>query len=221
MYNLENTYPFNMMIEIYCEDKPEAYDICVSKVEEVISGLRKNEQLVIKGRFIENKTFKECGEMWGVSTSRARQVYNMALRRLRHPSMSRRLQAVSKKDSSDEISEDRKNIIREYDYIKEVVSKLLWQLQLKGIDTKYMIKELDLSHGTASERFLSMISLDIDCMNFSERTRNALYRAGIWDVQDLMICTKTQLMDIRNIGVGALEEIESRLLAMYNIVLKD
>ncbi len=51
--------------------------------EEVFNTLSEREKIVLIMRFREEKTFKEIGKVLNVSTSRAMQICNLMLRRIR------------------------------------------------------------------------------------------------------------------------------------------
>lgn len=238
MYNLENTYPFNLLILLY-GDTPETYDVCLSKVDEVIASLPERQYQMIKWHFIERKTYKECGAIWGDDASTAEHYYRKALRALRRPYYKDRIMAVSKQtfdeaieaerivvqpsvshNQSDDLPwRDRYNLLKlEYDKVKECIHDLILQLSYRGIDTNYMTKELQITPNGDLEIF---INIDIDSLHLQPRSRQLLQRAGITTIRELANTPRTQLRKHRGVGDQVMEDIESHLLTYFNIILKD
>lgn len=52
----------------------------------------------------------------------------------------------------------------------------------------------------------------IDCPGLSTRTINALYRGGLSTIQDIINFGPENILKIKNIGPGALEEVEALLV---------
>lgn len=53
----------------------------------------------------------------------------------------------------------------------------------------------------------------ISVLNLSPRVRHALRREHFTWISDLTSCTPEEILDIRTLGVGAVEEIETQLNA--------
>lgn len=82
-------YPHNLLCEVLYEDIPEDklpldYKESVEYVLENLMDQRESFMLVLK--FMYGMTNREIGAYFGLTTQRARQAIDMALRRLRHPS---------------------------------------------------------------------------------------------------------------------------------------
>ena len=54
---------------------------------------------------------------------------------------------------------------------------------------------------------MSIKLLSIDDIGLSNRSRNALRRAGVHNVGDMLECTEENLCKIRNIGIRSIAEI--------------
>jgi len=52
----------------------------------------------------------------------------------------------------------------------------------------------------------------IDCPDLSTRTKGALYRGGLKTIQDIINLEPENILNIRNIGPGALAEVEALLV---------
>ena len=77
---------------------PEEYatnELLKDEIAEVLLTLTEREEKVIKLRFGledgKSRTLEEVGQMFGVTRERIRQIEAKALRKLRHPSRSRKL----------------------------------------------------------------------------------------------------------------------------------
>ena len=68
-------------------------------LDEVLGTLTERERTLLKARFWDNATLKEAGERIGVSGSRAMQMEECALRKLRHPTRAKRLSEVCEFDA--------------------------------------------------------------------------------------------------------------------------
>ena len=62
--------------------------------------------------------------------------------------------------------------------------------------------------------------MDIGEIGFRKATYQALKRANINDVEELLNCTKEDLLKIKHLGFGRTKEIEI-ILAKYGYPLKD
>ena len=88
-----------------------------SLVEEVLKTLTAKEAKVLKMRFglvgIEEHTLAEIGKQFGLTAERIRQIEALALRKLRHPSRSRRLKKVLEpiQEAMEEEKKDEEKII--------------------------------------------------------------------------------------------------------------
>jgi len=58
-------------------------------------------------------------------------------------------------------------------------------------------------------RRIKIKTYDIDKLQLSNRTRNALKRNGIFTREQLFSYTDSQLLNMRKVGMGILEEIRS------------
>ena len=85
-------YPFNLIDEIYREEFVWVDDQDhMDGLEHALETLTEREQKVIYERFQEMKTFEEVGKDFGITRERIRQIEAKALKKLRHPSRSKRL----------------------------------------------------------------------------------------------------------------------------------
>ena len=68
-------------------------------IRDVLLTLTPREERVIRDRFFNNKTLEEVGHFFTITRTRVRQIEAKALRKLRHPSRSRKLRSFLDKDS--------------------------------------------------------------------------------------------------------------------------
>lgn len=75
----------------YNIDKTIEYDILKNILPDVLDTLTPREQLVLKLRYDNDLTYQQIGEIIGTERTRPMQIEHKALRKLRHPSRSRKL----------------------------------------------------------------------------------------------------------------------------------
>ncbi len=75
---------------VFVEDPDEWFDLMRVKPI-VVAALDEREWTVVRMYYFEDRTFAECGEELGITSSRANQLMIRALRKLRHPSVCGRL----------------------------------------------------------------------------------------------------------------------------------
>ena len=90
MEALLKTYPFNLAKAIFRNDEG-ALAIYLPGIEQALATLTEREVRVIQQRFEERKTLQDTGKTEGVTRERVRQIEAKALRKLRHPSRSKKL----------------------------------------------------------------------------------------------------------------------------------
>ena len=67
---------------------------------------------------------------------------------------------------------------------------------------------------TKSKKGTDLLEANIKNMNYSQHTRNAIIRAGINTIGDLLNCTNDKLIGIRGLGKNGIEEIYNSIHSM-------
>lgn len=55
------------------------------------------------------------------------------------------------------------------------------------------------------------VSLHISCLVLSNRSKNALFRNGVFSTNDLLSMPQKEILNMRGVGVNILREIENAL----------
>lgn len=63
----------------------------LEEFERILETLSEREKTIIKLRFYEEKTLRECGEILNLHSERIRQIQNKTLRKLRHPKVNKKI----------------------------------------------------------------------------------------------------------------------------------
>ena len=91
-YKKEPFESFETLEDTY--EMPEVLDFEIKNaITQVLSTLTPREERVIRERFFNNKTLEEVGQILSVTRNRIRQIEAKALRKLKHPSRSRKLRS--------------------------------------------------------------------------------------------------------------------------------
>ena len=181
------------------------------KIKEVLETLSPREKRVLELRFgLEDgrlRTLEEIGQEFGVTKERIRQIEGKALRKLRHPSRSRRLE---------------KFLISPTEPTRtEVENEQLWTRiqRLATILERLGIKEEDFEGLKTVELVIAVEELKKDWEEFvvlayrfpNNRVWNALRRAGINRLSELKKRMKTGNVRGRGLGEKAEEFLEQVL----------
>ncbi len=146
-------------------------------------GLSKREIGVLYMRIVEGRLLREVAECYGVSKERIRQIEGKAMRRLLYPTR-----------------------VKKWDRNAARLAELHEELSEVREDCKRMSAQIALLRrgpGTATwEEF---------CSRLSVRTYNALHRAGIRSLEDLLSRSARDLVSVRGFGVKCLEDVRSAL----------
>ena len=83
-------------IEEETYELPEVFDYEVkNRITKVLLTLTPREERVIRERFFNNKTLREIGQTFSVTSNRVMQIEARALRKMKHPSRARILKEVA------------------------------------------------------------------------------------------------------------------------------
>ena len=197
--NLE--YPFNLLWAVtedeeIIENADMITDLCGS-VEYALYTLTERERDIIIKRFVNKLTYKEAGDLFGVTRERIRQIEAKALRKLRHPQRSKYLiYGVSG------IIENIKT-----DYHNKLSDLGIRLAELCKVNEKAADKIIE-EHSALRQAYKAD---DIEQADFSVRTYNCLKRHGIKTISELATLRYDEIFEIRNIGRKCVKEIIDKL----------
>jgi DNA-binding CsgD family transcriptional regulator len=143
------------------------------------------ERKVLELRYKAGMSLEECGKVFGVGRERIRQTEAKALRKLRHPRLSRNY---------------RLDTMKRYIDAEEELSRV----KLENIRLRSMLPEESPMHEPEPE---NPADVDIADMELSVRSYNCLKRAGINKICELEGMTREKLMKVRNLGRKSMDEV--------------
>ena len=216
--DIADFYPWNLACDIFGEEKksPEEkleaignispYALWKALDDEWFSD---RERKVLTLRYKDGLTLEKTGEVFGVQRERIRQIQARALRKLRHPRLSRhyRLDTLERwHEAEEELSKMRLENIRlhnKLDALTELANRNITPEELDEIEKERERKQ----------------SARIDEMELSVRSWNCLCRANIRYVKDLEGMTIEKLAKIRNLGRKSMNEVIAKA-AEWGIEIK-
>ena len=167
--------------------------------EVVLATLPERAAVAITARFgldgFAPKTLKETGVVLGVSTTRAKQICQRALRELRQPYRARSLRSVDNLDSVMEMRYEIKNLAKDIRQLRDNLHR----------------DNLHAAQGTAAFQDPTLV----EALQLTSRTEHCLRRAGISDMGQLLSTAPSDLLAIRQFGYGSLAEVMQKL-ALYS-----
>lgn len=92
--NVEKSLEQDLFSQPISESNPSLYADMREKLFEALTTLTSREEKVIKMRFFDDMTLEEVGLHFGVGKERVRQIEGKALRKLRHPARTRKLEIL-------------------------------------------------------------------------------------------------------------------------------
>jgi predicted DNA-binding protein YlxM (UPF0122 family) len=167
-----------------CKEFDEAYAYCLSQLTE-------RECKVIRLRFEENYSLRDIGKEFGVTAERVRQIYNVAIRKLKRPRLSKVLRYGMEYVTLN-------NKVGELELLKkqnESNKTILWANRFKYVNSYDDFSNIKLSD-----------------LNLSTRCRNSLQQAKIYNLKDII--DKSYLIrngSISGFGTTSLKELMSEL----------
>lgn len=216
--DIADFYPWNLACDIFGEEKktPEEKLEAIGNVSPyaLLKALddkwfSDRERKVLTLRYRDGLTLEKTGEVFGVQRERIRQIQARALRKLRHPRLSRhyRLDTMERwHEAEEELSKVRLENVRlqnRLDALMEVASHKITPAELDEIEKERERKQ----------------SARIDEMELSVRSYNCLCRANIRYVKDLEGMTIEKLAKVRNLGRKSMNEVIAKA-AEWGIEIK-
>ncbi len=206
-------------------------------IDEILQTLTERDRQVIGMRFGLDgydgpKDLDRISQEWSVTEERVRQVEAKAIRRLRHPSRSRRLVyikgLVTEQDAQNYLDNlkmqserDRWRVELYSEIEQDVLGNIARDPALRRkVDERRQVDE-DLRK--PADKKVDILSSDrlndpVEELEFSVRTSNCLFNLGIKTIGDLARLTEVELLRCKNFGRRSLRELEEALKP-YNIKL--
>lgn len=194
-------YPFNLLWAVTEDEEilenADTISDFKGSVEYALCTLSDRERDIIIKRFMSKLTYKEIGDLFGVTKERMRQVEAKALRKLRHPNRSKYLIYG--------ISGIIENIKTDYhNKLSDLGIKLA---ELCKVNEKAADKIIE-EHSALRKLYKAD---SIEQADFSVRTYNCLKRHGIKTISELATLSYDELWNIRNLGRKCVKEIIDKL----------
>lgn len=194
-------YPFNLLWAVTEDEEilenADTISDFKGSVEYALCTLTERERDIIIKRFVNKLTYKEAGDLYGVTRERIRQVEAKALRKLRHPQRSKYL--------INGISGIIENIKTDYhNKLNDLGIKLAELCKVNEKAADEIIEEQ-----SALRKLYKADS--IEQADFSVRTYNCLKRHGINTISELATLRYDEIVKIRNIGRKCVAEIIDKL----------
>lgn len=200
----DNNYPFNLIRAIYGDSKnndDHIYTTYLKGLFEQIRLLDDKEQKCLSMRYKDGLTLKDCGKYYGTTGQSVRQIVNRALRKLRHRSRALHYEAVPRVEMK-RLENQCQKVTEENQKLNEA----LHTMNSASIDPDVIIllaNMLKPDHLTAH----------IGELKLSTRAYNALARASLFTVKDIIAIPENELILMRNLGEKTVQEIKAKIKA--------
>ena len=214
MKNTINTaeWPMNFTDHLFgfCEDSdrrlPDDYSGSLEYV--LITMLTEVEQKAIRLRYQEGLTYREMSEVLGVERGKVEPILRKAFRKLRHPTRSRYL-LYGVSGYLNRFCQRCEETTYNEGYQKGYQEGFAKGQEECGASTQAQQNPPVEECGTIQESDL------IDCLDLSVRTYNGLKMANINTIGELITKTRSEIFQLRNIGVRSLNDLERRLKVFH------
>lgn len=192
----------NLLSDILGDKDVEVLDDFDKVLEDCLNDMNDICKKAIQLYYIDNMTLEQAGKELGVSAERFRCILNITVRNLK---LKWRLFLYG---------EDKVNKLKQ---LNQNIDKITKEIEEKR-------KELDTLIAISNEhnRLLSEVktenndkkNITIEELNLSPRTYNALHRAKLYTVDDLLKLNYVKLRNIRNLGLKSIDEI---IICIHNL----
>ena len=196
--NLTKVYPLNIAMKIF-NNEEYVKKIYIAGLLEEISKLDKRQCRILKMRFKEHKTLKECGTILEIGSERVRQLQAIALNTLKNPKHLNAYLAISKLELNNEIAK-YKNISLKYLELQKTLELL----------SNYNL-ELDIEEIKNISELVALLNKPIEYLDLSPRVYTSLKKANKTTIKDLIKTTSKEYLKINSFGVNSLNVIRITL----------
>ena len=181
-------YPLNLVQDILGSDLETVY---IPGVGAALSLLTERERQMLSARYERGLTLEQLGKEQGVTRERIRQIIAKAIRKLRHPSYSRKFLGMS--------------IVEHY--------QILAEKERSMIEKEQAIHAYYSAHSDRNPPEKSIELQPIENLDLSIRSYNCLTRAGKKTIGDIAETPYGELLKVRNLGRRSLQEIVAKMRA--------
>lgn len=204
---LLNVWPWNLMYAsmTMCAAESEmqgykdaTYRIYLPAFQNAYDRLAERERTVLEMRFLDGKTYEECGKHFNVTRERIRQVEQHAMRKLRGQALK---MVMNPAEVFDEMRSRALKAEAEVNAYRKKIKNI--RKVLGCPDTGNIPEE--------PEEKTGIDDMSIEDLELSVRSYNCLYRANIRTVGALKKLTYERLRRVRNLGRKSVDEIVAKL----------
>ena len=215
---VEEIYPYNLLDEIF-QDQIVWVDDDDHRagLDKALCSLSEREHEVLLYRFRDRMKLDDIGKVYGVMRERIRQIEAKAIRKLRHPTRQAMIVHGAEgasiyyglKDYEAQLNSREKEL-------KDREERLLSILErFKVMYDEIHPEEKDSSDKAENAQEDSIMSKDIEDLEFTVRSFNCLRRSGIRTVSELCkYVEEGNLAHTRNLGRKSMDEILQKLQAI-------
>ena len=209
----KSEWPQNLLFSIFGRDSVENCQVAedwMGSLEYILMELIPDEEeQALRYRYQEGLSYKEIGEKMGIDRNKAMQKTAWGIRRIRHPRCAKYL-----------IHGVEGVYVDKYEYTRERNFNEAYWIGFKHGTLGDMAPDFDnpyRDHDDPSK--MPLLISPISCLGLSCRLHNGLKRAGVNLVGEILTKSRKDLLQVRNIGKGSVDELEEKL-AQYNLALR-
>ena len=202
-------WPQNLVLYIFGRDNLEgcrvAEDWRGSLEYILMERIPDDEELAVRYRYQEGLTYRELGERLGIEIEKAKRKVHRGIRRLRHPRCARYLH-----HGVDAV------YTKEWEWIREARFNEGYWIGFQHGSLGDMAPQLlnpYREHDDPSK--MPIMDAPIEYLELSTRMHGALSRATIQTVGQVLTKSRKELLQIRNVGKGSVDELEAKLMQYH------
>lgn len=187
-----DAFPYNLLLDTLKTKEEYIADVSLRSLLSALLYLKDRERQALILRYGKKLTLRECGEIMEVTASRVRQIIELALRKLRHPSRVRTMLTSTRM-----CVEQMGKTVAILSHNNDLLTSVLRQIAPEK----------------AAEKAADTIDVPLAGMGLSVRPYNCLARRGKKTARDVASMTETDLRMIRGMGERSIREVKAALAA--------
>ena len=216
---ISNQYPLNLVQAIYGDSKTiymtdeKSYKEISENIDYILDNtMTPREAMTIRMIFRGHAKLEDIAATLGVTRERVRQIELKALRKLRHPSRTNAIFTPFK--LSEQIKEKTEILEQKNKELSELISKSLDHIDILSKALKSVGAEITVTLDNPNAELAVLLARKIEDIDFSVRASNCMRRAGIETLKDLTERTENEMLNVRNLGRKAFDEIKEKMLGL-------